>query len=122
MLPSDPINREQDSLKGNFNLGLAHGVTGILAFLSIAMIRGFEVEGQREAISQIAAWICQQSIQENENIQWPYQVSWEEEMEKISRIKVPSGDAWCYGVPGIFENSFSGRESFGQSRIKKLFH
>lgn len=118
VLPSDPMNRDEDSLKGNFNLGLAHGVTGILAFLSIAMIRGFEVEGQREAINQIAAWICQHSIQGNENVQWPYQVTWEEEVEKIKRIKEPSRDAWCYGVPGIARTLFLAGKALGNQELK----
>ena len=47
----DPINRGKlVDAKGTFNLGLSHGVTGILALLSIASLKGLVVDGQKDAI------------------------------------------------------------------------
>lgn len=112
--PHDPLKSEENShSKGSFNLGLAHGVTGILAFLAIAKLRGFEVEGQKEIIDQIATWICEQSIQVNENIQWPYEVAVDNE-----QTIAPSKDAWCYGVPGIARTLFLAGKALGNQGLK----
>lgn len=40
-------------MKGNFNLGLSNGIGGILAALSIALMEGIEIAGQRKAIERI---------------------------------------------------------------------
>lgn len=39
------------------NLGMAHGITGPMALLSIAMRRGVIVPGQAEAINRVCAWL-----------------------------------------------------------------
>lgn len=99
--PEDILNTyNQVGEKGNFNLGLAHGIPGILAYLSISMLRGVFVEGQEEAIRRIALWVKEKSFIEKETIQWPNWVSFEEEVGKIQK-KETSRDAWCYGTPGI---------------------
>ncbi len=40
-------------VNGNFNFGLSHGTAGILAALSIALLEGVEVIGQKRAIERI---------------------------------------------------------------------
>lgn len=102
--PADIINRSRfkdTESKGNFNTGLAHGMTGILAFLSIARLKGIEIEGQTEAIERTSTWLRDHAFSINGSTHWPSSVSWEEETEK--KLKVPKmiKAGWCYGVPGI---------------------
>jgi len=106
--PLDTLNaRNRETCpKGNFNLGLAHGVTGILAYLSIAFLRGIQVEGQKEAIHTISEWIRSKAITHNGAILWPYYISWEEELEGATAVINGSKDAWCYGVPGVARTLF----------------
>ena len=102
--PTDILNRKDQfgCPKGNFNLGLSHGVTGILAFLSIAYQKGVELDRQKETIKEIASWIQSKAFRKNSTIRWPTTVSWEEEVEnKGTPYEINSQDAWCYGVPGI---------------------
>jgi len=89
--------------KGNFNLGLAHGVTGILAFLSIAALRGIEVEGQIEAIETVTNWLKTHRKEFNGTYFWPAKISYADEFQKNgnSESKFSGRDAWCYGTPGI---------------------
>jgi len=101
---TDVLNKEHQSKypKGNFNLGLSHGVAGILAYLSIAYQKGVVVDKQKDTIKEISDWIKKKSFKKNSLIRWPTTVSWEEEVDK----KQPSyfenyQDSWCYGVPGI---------------------
>lgn len=103
LLSEDLLNSQGffKSQNGNFNLGLAHGVSGILAFLSIALLKGVKVEGQENAVNKIAGWLLDWSFEENSMIRWPYQVAWEEETGTHPPLAEASRDGWCYGVPGI---------------------
>lgn len=101
-LPSDKISGQFfASQNGYFNLGLAHGIAGVLCFLSIALLQGVEVPGQKEAIEKIAGWLSEWSFIKDTMIRWPYQISWEEETGLHPPLAEPSRDGWCYGVPGI---------------------
>lgn len=119
---SDSINERSKSicLKGNFNLGLAHGVTGVLAYLSLASLHGIDVEGQKDAIKRIALWIKAKSFIKNNTINWPYNISWEEEIEKKIEPKIHSRDAWCYGVPGIARALFLAGSSLKDNELKNF--
>lgn len=118
--PGDSLNARnlEKYPKGTFNLGLAHGVTGILAFLSIATLKGIQVDGQKEAIERIADWIRRKSIIQNDAIMWPYHIGWEEEVEGKETVIQGSKDAWCYGVPGIARTLFLAGKALGDEALK----
>lgn len=85
---------------GHFNFGLSHGITGVLALMSIAIIKGVEVPGQREAIHKIVQQIMKWKEYDEFGPIWPAKVSWEENLE--GRLKrVHCREAWCYGNPGV---------------------
>ncbi|CAG9614798.1 Nisin biosynthesis protein NisC [Bacillus rhizoplanae] len=86
---------------GNFNLGFAHGITGCLAFLSIAKLQGCEVEKQDEAINVIANWLVKWSQEDEFGPLWPKRVSWQEHVLNKSQNKASIYEAWCYGEVGI---------------------
>ncbi len=118
--PNDTLNtwHKEDS-KGNFNLGLAHGIPGILAFLAIASLKGVEVKGQKETMMEIASWIRQKSFNKNDTIRWPYSVPWELEIQKKTRDE-DSKDAWCYGVPGIARALFLAGKALEDTELKSF--
>jgi hypothetical protein len=118
--PNDLLNARNRSTcpKGNFNLGLAHGVTGILAYLSIASLHGIDVEGQKGAIGRIASWIRSKSVLYNNAILWPYHVSFEDEMEGKTPTINGFKDAWCYGVPGIARSLFLAGKALKDEELK----
>lgn len=96
----DYLNGRNKQDKGNFNLGLSHGVTGILAYLAIASLKGVVVEGQQEAMQFIVDWIYSVSFLKDGVINWSTSVSFQEQIEgKI--VPRHSRDAWCYGAPGV---------------------
>ena len=131
MRPEDRLNAKNRRLhpRGTFNLGLAHGVTGVLAFLSIAWIRGIREAGQRESMVRIATWTREKSFQSPKGIVWPYIVGFEEEVEKTCIKQQQARDAWCYGAPGISRTLFLTGEalndvemqSFAKSAFQDIF-
>ena len=86
---------------GNFNLGLSHGIPGVLAFLSVSMMEGVEREKQRETIKTIAQWIQTKRKTIDSGYFWDSVISFEEETTGQSASNKKSRDAWCYGTPGV---------------------
>ena len=108
------------SLNGSFNLGLAHGITGILSFLSVAYLRGVQVPNQKSTIERISTWIRDWSFLENKMVRWPYQVSWEEEIGVHPPLAEPSREGWCYGVPGISRALYLAGKVLPESDLKNF--
>ncbi len=79
---------------GYYNLGLAHGVPGVIALLGRACAAGVAVEMARPLLDGAVRWLLAQQpadgsgfthVIESENVEPP----------KAARL------AWCYGDPGI---------------------
>ncbi|AYB39516.1 lanthionine synthetase C family protein [Brevibacillus laterosporus] len=96
--------------KGNFNVGLAHGIPGPLALLSLAMREGIEVPGQRDAIRRIAEWLLRWQENDEYGIIWRDRVGLEEELGQISQPLIRR-DAWCYGTPGVARSLYLAGEA-----------
>ncbi|SDW81002.1 Lanthionine synthetase C-like protein [Marininema mesophilum] len=90
----------QSFAKGNFNCGLAHGIPGPLALLSLAKLQGVEVKGQVEAIQRMTQWLLQWKQEDAYGSYWYDRVAWEEEVEG-ARLTHRHREAWCYGTPGV---------------------
>jgi len=86
---------------GSFNLGLSHGITGVLAFLSIASINHAVEPGQREAIEMIGNWLRRKRKSFDGRWYWDTTISLEEEVHERGSVQMKSRDAWCYGTPGV---------------------
>ncbi len=96
---------------GNLNCGLAHGLPGALAFLSVALLSGCERPGLSESVTAAAAWLAENRCDDEWGVNWPTAVSIIRTGEgPEARLRAgagseapdgPSRTAWCYGSPGI---------------------
>jgi lantibiotic modifying enzyme len=96
---------------GNLNCGLAHGVPGVLAFLSLARQAGIAVPGLPEAIGQTARWLGESRCDDEWGVNWPTAVPLAGLDSPDGPVVItgkaaaapegPSRAAWCYGSPGI---------------------
>ena len=113
---------QQKYPKGNFNLGLAHGIPGVLAFLSIALLHGVEVAGQKEAIQYISTWVKKYRQESNDCFFWGTHISFEEEIEHASIKKCSSSkrDAWCYGTIGVARSLFLAGKALRNEELKSF--
>lgn len=88
---------------GNFNLGLSHGITGPLSFMSLSAINGWMADSVEANIRKLAEWVTKWQMRSPTGTIWPGKVSFEEllrgEIQSISNIE--HRDSWCYGAPGI---------------------
>ncbi|WP_051854816.1 lanthionine synthetase C family protein [Streptomyces sp. NRRL B-1347] len=100
----DPILfSEPDGIPGgHFNAGLAHGIPGPLALLSLAHRAGVRVPGQEQAIRTIAAWLLARRSPGGTG--WPNIVPLAAELAAASGTGPELAEArtgWCYGTPGV---------------------
>ncbi|MFF8918923.1 lanthionine synthetase C family protein [Streptomyces sp. NPDC015032] len=98
---ADPERALPFGSDGHLNLGLAHGIAGPLALLSLSWSAGIAVDGQQRAIEKLVGLLVDWSLQDEHGVFWPGWVSFDEwragEVGPWGR-KRPS---WCYGSPGV---------------------
>lgn len=82
---------------GVFNCGVAHGIPGPLALLSLAHRNGVSVAGQTEAIGRVAGWLVEQRTDDEWGPNWPSGTA----MGRAGPRSKPTHNAWCYGSTGV---------------------
>lgn len=89
--------------QGQFNFGLAHGVPGPLALLSLAWSAGFRVPGQAETIAAMADWMLDWRETDEFGYFWTGYVplSYVVERGGGATPRAPARPSWCYGAAGI---------------------
>jgi hypothetical protein len=97
---------------GNLNCGLAHGIPGVLAFLSLVRLSGLSFDRLDDAMVTIADWICTHRQDDAWGVNWPTAVPLETASDGGDHVVLRPGDpalapggpgraAWCYGSPGV---------------------
>jgi len=96
---------------GSLNCGLAHGIPGPLAFMSLSFRAGSRVPGLPEAIARIGDWLNQNRVDDQWGVNWSTAVPLEQLETPDGPIVLPARStsapdgparcAWCYGSPGI---------------------
>ena len=96
-----PTDEPSDDFPGGHgNLGIAHGITGPLALLAVAMKRGVTVAGHADAIGRICAWTDRWRHGNGTEVWWPPWVTRDELRTGRVTQHGPSRPSWCYGTPG----------------------
>jgi lantibiotic biosynthesis protein len=106
-LPSFYVPREElhesavlEYSMGRIDLGVSHGISGILSFLSLAYINGIEVDGQKESIEYICKYLYKYKNVNGGLLYWPGAITFEDYIS--NRINYDYGrPSWCYGSAGI---------------------
>lgn len=101
---------------GNFNLGMAHGVPGIV--ISLCKIYNQNRDWKTEEAIRKCANFLVMFLDETE-VRWGAYVSFEEYLE--GKIKnVATRDAWCYGTPGVSYALYVAGVSIKENRYKDI--
>ncbi|WEH16437.1 lanthionine synthetase LanC family protein [Streptomyces sp. VNUA24] len=91
-----PVSLTAPTPDGHANAGLAHGITGPLALLALAKLRGSTVPGHEKAMLRICRWLDQIRVSDHHGTRWPRWIT--------STTTVPphlAAPSWCYGTPGL---------------------
>jgi hypothetical protein len=87
---------------GYFNCGMAHGLPGLLAALSLAHIQGYAYPDLREALVYMSDWLLGHCIYDARGINWPGGIPLEVAHNPVALSALTgTWSAWCYGAPGV---------------------
>jgi hypothetical protein len=87
---------------GHLNLGMAHGLAGVLALLSGAMRSGIQVDGHAKAVSELCT-VFDRHRQGSSACAcpwWPAMVTFDEYKRGTASPRRQARPSWCYGTPG----------------------
>lgn len=93
-------DRDPQFSAGHANVGMAHGVTGPLALLALAMRDGITVPGHALALERICAWLDAWQQPHPAGPWWPYWVTRAQHHGETAPVG-PGRSSWCYGTPGL---------------------
>jgi len=85
---------------GHLNLGMAHGIAGILALLSGAMSAGIQVDGQAGAVTELCAAFDRYRQGSTACPWWPATITSDEHKRGRADSGRQARPSWCYGTPG----------------------
>jgi lantibiotic biosynthesis protein len=97
---------------GYYNLGVAHGVPGVIALLGRTVAAGVAVDQARRLLSGAVTWLLAQEIETEQAAGFPSWVapdpaSHPSDQNPASTRQRVARSAWCYGDPGVAAILFS---------------
>jgi lantibiotic modifying enzyme len=115
---------------GNLNCGLAHGIPGVLAFLSLVRLTGLSFEDLDHAIATTATWVSTHRLDDEWGANWPSAIPLRSTTVD-GRVVLAEGDlenspggpsrtAWCYGGPGVARALWLAGRALGRDDFKEL--
>ena len=107
----------QISPSGAAATGMAHGIAGPLAVLSLASMAGYSVDGQPEAIREATSWLLRWRTAGPQD--WPPHVTGTELDTGIAAPVPGRRDAWCYGTPGIGRSLALAGQALGAAALTR---
>lgn len=106
LLPADA--RMNYAPGGYYNLGMAHGVPGVIAFLSHADVLGVERNKVRRLLDDAIRWLLARRIDSSGAGQFPRCIG-------PGIVPEPAKAAWCHGDPGVAMALMLAAKRTGQS-------
>lgn len=86
---------------GHGNLGMAHGISGVLSLLAVATLHGTVVDGQITAMKRICAWLDGWRQEAGTGPWWPQWITLADHRTGTVAQAGPPRPSWCYGTPGL---------------------
>jgi hypothetical protein len=102
-----PDWQRKQSPRGYYNLGLAHGVPGVIVVLGAACAAGIRPRKARKLLDGAVEWLLRQERAEEAGSRFS---SWSGFGSKRESCR----SAWCYGDPGVAAALFSAARSVGE--------
>lgn len=101
---------------GCVDCGLAHGVPGPLALLSLAILHEVNRPKLFEAVDVLSTWLVTHHVLDPWGINWPHAVRPDQAIEE----QTPGRAAWCYGGPGVASALWLAGCALGTDSLKTI--
>lgn len=88
-------------LHGHGNLGVAHGMSAVIAVLALASLSGVAPAGTRDALAELCAWTDRWRQGTDMSPWWPGYLTYDNaRTHQVAAMQRPR-PSWCYGIAGI---------------------
>lgn len=106
--------------KGKYylNLGLSHGIPGVLLILVKSYMKGIRLSGQLKAIQYLKCILLNSYIINQKC--WPDSIVFHNGSNKVMIEKWYTRDAWCYGTPGVAYVMLKTAEALNDGHLKAI--
>lgn len=85
---------------GHGNLGVAHGMSAVIAVLALAVLSGDAPAGTRDALAELCAWTDRWRQDTDTTPWWPGYITYDNaRTRQVARTQRPRA-SWCYGIAG----------------------
>ncbi|WP_405066403.1 lanthionine synthetase C family protein [Kribbella sp. NBC_01510] len=105
--------------RGHYNCGMAHGVSGPLALLSLGLLAGLRVPLGRQAIEVAASWLVEHRTGASQQPDWPDAVALDP-ADRPTDASAPGRAAWCYGALGVARSLWLAGAAVGEAEWQSL--
>jgi len=95
---------------GLYDLGLAHGISGIISLLSGALHHGFDVQ---DLLAAAVAYLCEQEITLDGDRFFPHYTI----INPLKKIQLTPKQGWCYGDLGVAASLLLAGQSLNRADI-----
>lgn len=96
-----PDRTQPGPVGGHSNHGIAHGISGPLALLALALNDGITTDGHEAAITRICGWLDVWQRRTSSGPWWPQTITLDALRHHAPGQRSPGRPSWCYGTPGI---------------------
>jgi hypothetical protein len=97
----------------SYDLGMGYGISGVLAFLSIALQKGIVTKGQEAAIEQLSQWLMERYSLKDGKITVNNRI----DLKQTPEFSPPKQN-WCHGLAGIFRSLYLAGRALRNAKIK----
>jgi len=129
--PCEFVSHEPKSRRrfpyGNLNCGLAHGLPGLLAILSLAALAGVIESETHKTIDAMADWLVTNRADDTWGLNWPNVIGitrinarLQVPQFALEKVETPTHNAWCYGSAGVAASLWLASKALGVDRYAEV--
>ena len=115
---SDSIFIQNKKNKYYVNLGLSHGIPGVLLILVKSYMNGIRLKGHLQAIHYLKDIVFNSYITNQKY--WPASIMFCNGSNKVVLKEGYTRDAWCYGTPGVAYVMLKTAEALNDKYLKTI--
>ena len=105
---------------GYLNLGMSHGIPGVIAALAAAWRAGYRRPGHEAALERMIDWVLSVRCFDEIGPMWPADVPLGDVGVRLGDVGQHDQLAWCYGTAGVSAGLLLAADAVGDDRLRRV--
>lgn len=116
----EAVDRAAAHPHGHVDLGVAHGLPGVLAALAAARTAGTDVPGLEDAMRALVGVVVGRAVHDDAGLTWTSTAGTAPDGSWLPVDEHPARPGWCYGSPGVAAALASAARAVGDEELRAL--